>query len=77
MTEAQWLITTACLLIVSLVVSCLVFALASMKGDKNQEVEHLKAQWKHLRDGMKRAGAWKSEYDLPSPPQLRIKDGSA
>ena len=74
MTEVQWLILTAVCLMVAAAVSAFVYALGSMwivqthPADVLERLEILEKRYERLREGMKRAGHWKSQYDIDSPP---------
>lgn len=77
-TDAQLLIATGCFLILGTGISCLVYAFASLWITQKQErLDALEKDLKALKDGMKRAGTWRSEYERPSPPPFKINQGSA
>lgn len=82
MTDAQSLIIAACVVMLATLVSCLVYAIASawlvMKyPDVTKRVERIEGKWKDLKDGMQRAGAWKSSFEKETPIELKINKDSA
>jgi len=82
MTDAQSLIIAAFCVISATGVSCLVYAfatawLAMKHPDVTKRVERMEGKWDDLKQGMNRAGTWRSEYERPTPAPLKINKDSA
>ena len=74
--EVQWLIITGAGLIIAVMGAAFVYALASMLIIRSRpetldaaldRLDLLERRYERLRQGMQRAGTWKSSYDIESP----------
>ena len=82
LTDVQWLIITAVCLIAAAAAFSFAFALVSAWSPSCPKeimtrLALVEKRYEVLQAGLKRAGTWRSEYDVPSPPNLRLRDGSA